>query len=113
MSTKNWALGSPIGVGLEKFCGIACSTTVPRGTVKISPSEALTPAGSPDSRSDLSLSGPDSRQCWPEAGTVPLAFAAASQAALPGAPNIQYWGVIREFWVLELSGCLDASVTAS
>ena len=45
-------------------------------------------------------------------GTVPLAFAAAAQAALPGAPNIQYSGVIREL-LPELSGCLAASVTAS
>ena len=88
LSTKNWALGSPIGVGLEKFAGIAWSTTVPRGTTRIWPSDALTPAGSPDSRASLLSSGPFSRQCWPAAGTVLLALAAAAQAALPGAPNM-------------------------
>ncbi len=46
-------------------------------------------------------------------GTVPLAFAAAAHAALPGAPNIQYSGVIRELALLAEYGCLAASETAS
>ena len=63
LSTKNWALGSLIGVCLEKFAGIAWRTTVPRGTSRIWPSDALTPAGSPDTRASLLSSGPFRRQC--------------------------------------------------
>jgi len=44
---------------------------------------------------------------------VLLALATASQAALPGAPNIQYWSVMRELSELTVRGCLEASVTAS
>jgi hypothetical protein len=46
-------------------------------------------------------------------GTVPASLAAVAQAALPGAPNIQYSGVMRELVSLALSGCFAASVTAS
>jgi hypothetical protein len=33
------------------------------------------------------LSGPESRQCTPGTGALPLSLAAVAQAALPGAPN--------------------------
>ncbi len=89
LSTKNWALGSPIGVGLEKFDGIAWSTTVPAGhgqDLAVGGADARPAART--SRSSLLSSGPVRRQCWPAAATVPLALAAAAQAALPGAPNM-------------------------
>ena len=86
---------------------------MPRGTERICPSEALTPAGRPAFRSFRLSSGPDSRQCWPDATVVPWARAAAAQAALPGAPNIQYWEPTRELNGLASWGCLEASRTAA
>ena len=48
--------------GCVKFLGTACRIVMPRGTARISPSDALTPGGSPWSRSCLVSLGPDSRQ---------------------------------------------------
>src|ERR1700733_1419698 len=97
LSTKNWASGLVIGVGCEKLAGTASITTQPRGMVTVCPSEAVTPLGRPESRSLALSSGPLSRQCSPATGTVPWSRAAVAHAALPGAPNIQYWVVMREF----------------
>ena len=45
-------------------------------------------------------------------GTVPFAFAAAWQAAVPGAPNMKYCWPTRELAGFAFSGCSEASSTA-
>ena len=57
-------------------------------------------------------SGPESRQWEPSSGVVPVALAAAVHAALPGAPNMKYWVVMRALSLEASYGCLEASVTA-
>ncbi len=113
LSTKNWAVGADQVSGLVKLVGTAWSTTIPRGTVRIVPSFSVTPVGRPSSRSPRLSSGPASRQCCPGTAAVPLALAAAWQAALPGAPNMKYSGVDRELSDDGSGFCLAARLTES